>query len=136
MPPDFPADLVQTITCLLQPNPADRPSVAELLNLPAVRCRLQEWPYPVVLDTPSHSPTRLALLSRAMLEARPAAAGAADAADAVDAAAAAGFGGLGTLVPRGTLVWAKHGSDGLRRRMVKRAILAAAERTGRPSLPR
>ena len=125
LPPDLPDELVQTITCLLQPNPADRPSVAELLNLPAVRCRLQDWPYPVMLDTPSHSPTRLAPLSRAALEARPAAAGAAEAEAA--AAAAAGFGGPGTLVPRGTFVWAKHGSDGLRRRMVRRAILAAAE---------
>jgi hypothetical protein len=109
---------VQTITCLLQPNPADRPSVAELLNLPAVRCRLQEWPYPVMLETPSHSPTRLAPLSRAVLEARPAAEAAEAAEAAAEAtAAAAGFGRLGTLVgtpvPRGTSVWAKHGSDGL-----------------------
>ena len=72
LPPDLPAELVQTITRLLQPNPADRPSVAELFDLPAVRRRLQEWPYPVMLDTPSPPPTRLAPLSRAVLEARPA----------------------------------------------------------------
>ena len=57
LPPDLPAELVQTITRLLQPNPADRPSVAELFDLPAVRCRVQEWPYPVMLDTPSPPPT-------------------------------------------------------------------------------
>ena len=115
LPPDLPAELVQTITRLLQPNPADWPSVAELFDLPAVRCRLQEWPYPVMLDTPSPPPTRLAPLSRAVLEARPAATGAAEAeAEAAGtAAAAAGFGALGTPVPRGTPVWAKHGSDGL-----------------------
>ena len=137
LPPDLPPELAQTITCLLQPNPLDRPSVAELLNLPAVRCRLGEWPYPVVLDTPSHSPTRLAPLSRAVLEARPASAGAAAAtataataaeaeAVAATAAAAAAVAGFGTPVPCGTLVWSKHGSDGLQPRMLKLVVLAAA----------
>ena len=74
--------------------------------MPAVRSRLAEWPYPVALDAPPDAElgaaaTRPGAASRpppeppaAEAEARPAA-------------------GLGTLIPRGTLVWAKHGSDGL-----------------------
>ena len=58
LPPDLPAEIVQTITSLLQPNPLHRPSVAELLNLPAVRSRLAESPYPVrdAPPQPAHSP--------------------------------------------------------------------------------
>lgn len=129
LPESLSPELAGLLPRLLHPNPQQRPSLVELLSLPAVRHRLAEWPNPVALDSLGDDYLFPGSASRS----RGSGGGSGGSASGGEASAGGGEASSadvsrpsmapGTLVARGTLVWAKHGSDGLwHRGLVQSAI--------------
>ena len=109
LPPQLAADFGSLLQLMLQPDPKQRPSVSDILQLPSVRQRIAELPNPMLLDTqteqsPAHSVVGEHQQFLAMA------------------------GGDAASVPRTTVAsgsscWAKHGSDGVWHRGVVQAAV-------------
>ena len=136
LPESLSPELAGLLPRLLHPDPQQRPSLAQLLGMPAVRHRLAEWPSPAALDSLGDD---RAFPGGASSRSRGSGSGGGGGGSA-SASASGGEGSAGggeassadvsrpsmapgALVARGTLVWAKHGSDGLwHRGLVQSAI--------------